>query len=62
MRCDGLHTYGLEAVHGLVGKLGSDGVVREWLVEVDEGRGRRDIAPVQQVVQLEKDRDCTNTT
>jgi len=57
-RLDELCTYGLEAMHGFVGKLGSDGMVREWFVEVDEGRGRRYIAPVEQVVELEEGRDC----
>ena len=29
-------TYRLEALHGFVGILGSDGISREWLSEVDE--------------------------
>ena len=29
-------TYRLEALHGFVGVLGSDGISREWLSEVDE--------------------------
>ena len=45
-------------MHSFVGKLGSDGMVREWFVEVDEGRGRRYITPVEQVVELEEGRDC----
>ena len=49
-------------MHGFVGKLGSDGMVREWFVEVDEGRGRWYIAPVEQVVELEEDRNCMRNT
>ena len=43
-------------MHDFVGKLGSNGVVRERFVEVGEGSGRGDVTPVQQVIQLENER------
>ena len=39
-------TYRLEAMHDFVGKLGSNGVVREWFVEVGKGSGRGNVTPV----------------
>ena len=45
-------THWLEALHGLAGKLGSDGVRGEGLVEVDECSCRGDIPPVEQVIEL----------
>lgn len=40
-------------MHDFVSKLGSDGVVREWFIEVGEGSSWGNVAPVQQMVQLE---------
>lgn len=48
-----LYTYRLEAMHDFVSKLGRDGVVREWFIEVGEGSSWGNVAPVQQMVQLE---------
>ena len=40
-------------MHDFVSKLGRDGVVREWFIEVGEGSSWGNVAPVQQMVQLE---------
>ena len=46
-------------MHDFVGKLGSNGVVRERFVEVGEGSSRGDVTPVQQVIQLENEEYIT---
>ena len=40
-------------MHDFVSKLGRDGVVREWFIEVGKGSSWGNVAPVQQMVQLE---------
>ncbi len=46
--------YWIEVGHGFIGELGGDRMGGEGACEVDQGEGRRDIPPVQQMIQLEE--------
>ena len=50
-------THWLEALHGFARKLGSNGMMRERLGEVDQGGGWWNIPPVEKMIQLAKERE-----
>lgn len=46
------YTYWFEVLQGLAGKLGRDGMTGEGFIKVDQGGGRGDISPVEEMVEL----------